>query len=45
MTNTIKVLNNETIAMNVDGKTILVTKRMSTLGLKSWFNIKGNIYA
>ena len=45
MTNTIKHLDYKTIAMNRDGKTKILTKRVSTLGLKSWYNIKGEIYA
>jgi len=45
MTNTIKQLDYKTIAMNRDGKTKILTKRNSTLGLKSWYNIKGEIYA
>ncbi len=45
MTNTIKQLDYKTIAMNRDGKTKILTKRNSTLGLKTWYNIKGEIYA
>ena len=45
MTNTIKHLNYKTIAMNRNGKTKILTKRNSTLGLKVWYNIKGEIYA
>ena len=45
MTNTIKQIDNKTIAMTMYGKTIIVTKRISTLGLSSWYNIKGEIYA
>ena len=45
MTNTIKQLDYKTIAMNRNGKTKILTKRNSTLGLKSWYNIKGDIYA
>jgi len=45
MTNIMKVLDHETIAMTMHGKTIIVTKRLSTLGLGSWYNIKGDIYA
>ena len=45
MTNTIKQLDYKTIAMNYNGKTKILTKRISTLGLKSWYNIKGEIYA
>jgi hypothetical protein len=45
MTNTIKRLDSNTIAINHFGKTKIVTLRSSTLGLKSWYNIKGEIYA
>ena len=45
MTNTIKQLDSHTIAINYFGKTKILTKRNSTLGLKSWYNIKGEIYA
>ena len=45
MTNTIKQLDYKTIAMNRDGKTKILTKRISTLGLTSWYNIKGEVYA
>ena len=45
MTNTIKHLDYKTIAMNHDGKTKILTRRTSTLGLTSWYNIKGEIYA
>ena len=45
MTNTIKQLDYKTIAMNCNGKTKILTKRNSTLGLKVWYNIKGDIYA
>jgi hypothetical protein len=45
MTNIIKVLDYKTIAMTMNGKTIIVTKRASTLGLNSWYNIKGEVYA
>jgi hypothetical protein len=45
MTNTIKQLDYKTIAMNCNGKTKILTKRISTLGLTSWYNIKGEIYA
>ncbi len=31
--------------MTMNGKTKIVTKRASTLGLSSWYNIKGDIYA
>ena len=45
MTNTIKHLDYKTIAMSRNGKTKILTKRNSTLGLKTWYNIKGEIYA
>ena len=45
MINTIKRLDSHTIAINYFGKTKIVTLRSSTLGLKSWYNIKGEIYA
>jgi len=45
MTNIIKVLDHKTIAMTQDGQTKIITKRLSTLGLSSWYNIKGEIYA
>ena len=45
MTNTIKRLDSHTIAINHFGKTKIITLRSSTLGLKSWYNIKGEIYA
>ena len=45
MTNTIKHLDYKTIAMSENGKTKIITRRPSTLGLKSWYNIKGEIYA
>ena len=45
MKNTIKQLDSHTIAMNRNGETKILTKRNSTLGLKSWYNIKGEIYA
>jgi|TARA_R100001198_G_scaffold88886_1_gene64930 hypothetical protein len=45
MTNIIKTLDYKTIAMTMNGKTKIVTKRASTLGLSSWYNIKGDIYA
>jgi hypothetical protein len=45
MTNTIKQLDYKTIAMSRDGKTKILSKRISTLGLTSWYNIKGKIYA
>ena len=45
MTNTIKILDDKTIAMTWHDKTIIVTKRNSTLDLKSWFNYNGEIYA
>ena len=45
MINTIKHLDYKTIAMNRNGKTKILTKRNSTLGLKSWYKIKGDIYA
>ena len=45
MTNTIKHLDYKTIAINRDGKTKILTLRSSTLGLTSWYNIKGEIYA
>ena len=44
-TNTIKHLDYKTIAINCNGETKILTKRNSTLGLKSWYNIKGEIYA
>jgi hypothetical protein len=45
MINTIKILDDKTMAMTWHDKTIIVTKRVSTLGLSSWFNYKGEIYA
>ena len=45
MTNTIKHLDYKTIAMNRNGSVKILTKRSSTLGLTSWYNIKGEIYA
>ena len=45
MTNIIKILDHNTIAMTKDGQTKVITKRLSTLGLSSWYNIKGDIYA
>ena len=45
MTNTIKQLDSHTIAINRDGETKILTLRSSTLGLKVWYNIKGEIYA
>ena len=45
MTNTIKHLDYKTIAMSWYGETKILTKRNSTLGLKVWYNIKGEIYA
>ena len=45
MTNTIKQLDSHTIAINRNGKTKILTKRLSSLGLKVWYNIKGEIYA
>ena len=45
MTNTIKQLDSHTIAINYFGKTKIITKRLSTLGLTVWYNIKGEIYA
>jgi hypothetical protein len=45
MTNTIKHLDYKTIAINRNGKTKILTKRLSSLGLKAWYNIKGEIYA
>ena len=45
MKNTIKHLDSRTIAMNRNGKTKILTLRTSTLGLTSWYNIKGEIYA
>jgi len=45
MTNTIKQLDSHTIAINYFGKTKILTKRNSTLGLKSWYKIKNEIYA
>ena len=45
MTNTIKHLDYKTIAMNRDAETKILTRRASTLGLKLWYNIKGEIYA
>jgi sRNA-binding regulator protein Hfq len=45
MKNTIKHLDSHTIAMNRNGKTKILTKHISTLGLTSWYNIKGEIYA
>ena len=45
MINTIKHLDYKTIAINRNGKTKILTKRNSTLGLKLWYNIKGEIYA
>jgi len=44
MTNIMKVLNHKAIAMTMHGKTIIVTKRLSTLGLSSWYNIKCDVY-
>jgi len=45
MTNTIKHLDYKTIAMSRNGETKILTKRNSSLGLKLWYNIKGEIYA
>jgi len=45
MTNTIKRLDNKTIAMNENGITKILNRRLSTLGLKSWCMIQGEIYA
>ena len=45
MINTIKHLDYKTIAMNRNGETKILTKRNSTLGLKLWYKIKGEIYA
>jgi len=45
MINTIKCLNHKTIAMTQGGQTKVITKRLSTLGLRSWYNIKDEIYA
>ena len=45
MTNTIKHLDYKTIAINHFGKTKILTKRNSTLGLKLWYKIKDEIYA
>ena len=45
MTNTIKHLDYKTIAMNRNGETKILTKRVSTLGLSVWWNINGEIYA
>ena len=40
-----KVLDHKTIAMTMNGQTKIVTKRVSTLGLSSWCNIKDEVYA
>jgi len=45
MTNIMKVLDHKTIALKKDDKTVILTKRLSTLGLENWYNIKGEIYA
>ena len=45
MTNIIKALDHKTIALKKDNNTVFLTKRVSTLGLKKWYNIKGDIYA
>ena len=45
MTNTIKRLDSHTIAINHFGKTKILTKRNSTLGLTVWYKIKNEIYA
>lgn len=45
MTNIIKVLDHKTIAITQNGKTKVITERLSTLGLSSWYNIKDEIYA
>ena len=45
MTNTIKRLDYKTIAMNKDGVTKILSKRLSSLNLKSWYIIDGEIYA
>ena len=45
MTNIIKVLSNKSIALSMNGKTRILHKRISTLGLSSWYNIKNEIYA
>ena len=45
MTNTIKHLDYKTIAMNRNGETKILTKRVSTLGLASWSVYNGNVYA
>ena len=45
MTNTIKRLDNKTIAMNENGVTKILNRKLSTLGLKSWCIIQGEIYA
>jgi len=45
MTNTIKRLDYKTIAMNKNGVTKILNKRLSSLGLKFWYIIDKEIYA
>jgi len=45
MTNTIKRLDYKTIAMNKKGVTKILNRRLSSLGLKSWYVIEKEIYA
>jgi len=45
MTNTIRHLDHKTIAMNQNGVTKILNKRLSSLGLKFWYIINKEIYA
>tara|TARA_Y100000004_G_scaffold161057_1_gene188906 strand:+ start:355 stop:492 length:138 start_codon:yes stop_codon:yes gene_type:complete len=45
MINTIKRLDYKTIAMNKNGVTKILNKKLSSLGLKSWYVIDEEIYA
>ncbi len=45
MTNTIRRINYKTIEMKWYGKTKTLKRKPSSIGLKAWYDIKGEIYA
>ena len=45
MINTIKRIDYKTIQMKRNGKTKMLKRKPSSIGLKVWYDIKGEIYA
>ncbi len=45
MINTMRIIDHKTIEIKYYGKTKILKRQESSIGLKSWYDIKGEIYA